>query len=274
MMKAGLMLAAVGWLGAGLCWADFTVVIDPGHGGTPAPGKADSTQEGDGASWNNARSPSGQFLEKDLALSYSLAMKKAFQESPKAKEMGVRVVLTREQDVHLSAMERAAVAVRESADVFLSVHFNAANGVAEGTRVFYVAANHPRWEYMHFVNPYEGRDRKFSELLAQKVAYSLQPFGGKPDKRVVADDARDRRDGLRLLGFVRQDTHLRNAAVALLEVEFLDNPQVEGWLLSDLNRAKAEAAVAGAVVETVCEWAALPAAARDEVQKARKAPGR
>jgi N-acetylmuramoyl-L-alanine amidase len=254
--------------------AQFTVVIDPGHGGMHVAGKSDSTQEGDGASWNNARTATKKLFEKDLTLSYALAVKQAFERSDRARALKIRVVLTREQDVHLSAMERAAVAVRESADVLLSIHFNAANGKAEGTRAFFVSEDHPDWEFMHFTNAYEARDRRFCEMICQHVANALQPFGGKPEKRVVYGDVRDRKDGLRLLGFARQDTHLRNATMGLLEVEFIDNPAVEAWLVSDTNKANVERAAAEGIVSATCDWLSLPPAERDLVPKARKAPGR
>ena len=57
--------ALVLFFGASLVFAGFTVVIDPGHGGTLVPGKSDSSQEGDGASWNNAHSATKKLLEKD-----------------------------------------------------------------------------------------------------------------------------------------------------------------------------------------------------------------
>ena len=254
--------------------AQFVVVVDPGHGGKAIPGKSDSSQEGDGASWNNAKSASGKYLEKDLTLSYAMAIKRAFETSERVRALQIRVVLTREADVHLSAMERAAIAVRESADVLLSVHFNAANGKAEGTRVYYGAADHPNWEYMHFTNSYADRDKRFCQMITDEVAGRLQPFGGKAEKRSVVEDARDRKDGLRILGYTRQDTHMRNAALGLLEVEFIDNPAVDSWLLSDENKPKTEAAVADGVVEAVCKWLEQSPAARDRVEKARKAPGR
>ena len=267
----GMRLGVLAFFCAGtMAIAETVVVIDPGHGGQPSPGKADSSQEGDGASWNNAKSASGRFLEKDLTLHFAQAVERAFRNHPKAKALAVKPVLTRTADVHLSALERAAVAVRESADVFVSIHFNAAGGKAEGTRVFYGASDHPDWEFMHFRNAYEGRDRRFSELLGAKVAAAFQPFGGKPEKMRVQPDSADRKDGFRVLGYVRQDTHLRNTAACLLEVEFIDNPAVEQWLLPDDNRENVVAAFANAVVEGTCEWVALPPAQRDYVEKARK----
>lgn len=256
-------------------WADgFTVVIDPGHGGLPVKGKSDSSQEGDGASWNNATTASGKYLEKDLTLSYALAVQRAFAASAQAQALKIRVVLTRSSDVHLSAMERAAIAVRESADVLLSIHFNAANGKAEGTRVYFGSAEHPNWEYMHFTNAYADRDKRFCQMIADEVALGLQPFGGKPEKRLVVEDSQDRKDGLRILGYTRQDTHMRNAALGLLEVEFIDNPEVDAWLLSDTNKPRTEQAIGDAVVRAICLWLEQPPATRDHVEKARKAPGR
>ena len=180
-----------------LAFAGFTVVIDPGHGGTDVLGKSDSTQEGDGASWNNAYSASRKYMEKELTLSFARAIKQAIEASPQARTLQIRAVLTRDSDVHLSAMERAAVAVRESADVLLSIHFNAANGKAEGTRAFYCAAEHPAWQFMHFTNAYEVRDKRFCEAIASEVARALAPFGGKPEKRLVQSDAGARKDGRR-----------------------------------------------------------------------------
>ena len=99
-------------------------------------------------------------------------------------------------------------------------------------------------------------------------------LGGKPEKRVVVEDVSDRKDGLRILGYARQDTHMRNAALGLLEVEFIDNPTVDGWLLSASNKPKTEQAVGEGVVRAICAWLEQPPATRDYVEKARKAPGR
>jgi N-acetylmuramoyl-L-alanine amidase len=258
-----------------LAHAGPVIVIDPGHGGEYIAGKSDSTQEGDGASYNNTQTASRKYLEKELTLAYAKAVQKALETDEKAKALGVKVVLTRDVDKHLSAMERAAVAVRESAAVFLSIHFNASmNHRAEGTRMFFVSEAHPDWEFMHFTNQYEARDRRFCDMVCTATAGALQPFGGKPQGRMVYGDVRDRKDGLRMLGFARIDTHLHNATMGLLEVEFMDNPAVEAWLLSDENKARAEKATGEAVAKAIVEWLSLPPEQRDHTAKARKAPER
>jgi len=93
--------------------------------------------------------------------------------------------------------------------------------------------------------------------VVKKVATALKPFGGNPAKaKTVGDSKTDGghlKDGIRTLGFARQDTHLYQAVVMLLEVEFIDNPKVSKWLLGDENYVKARDAVAAAVVDAICD---------------------
>ena len=252
------LFLAVSFLFRGGLFAEVVIVIDPGHGGVHQKGKSDGSQEGDGSSWNNAHAAHHGYLEKELALDYSKEIAKALAASPRAQKLQAKAVLTRDDDSHVSSMGRAAVAVENSARVFLSVHFNGSSShTAEGTRGYIVSKEHPHWEYMHFVNPYADRDRAFSELVTKKVATALQPFGANPAKvKTVGDGKHDGghlKDGIRAIGFARQDTHLYQAVVMLLEVEFIDNPKVASWLLSPENRDKARQAVAQAVVESICD---------------------
>jgi N-acetylmuramoyl-L-alanine amidase len=78
------------------------IVIDPGHGGHD-PG---------------AKAP-GQ-TEADLVLDVALKLEKLLAQVP-----GVEVVLTRRTDEFISLQERTAIANRENADLFLSIHANA-----------------------------------------------------------------------------------------------------------------------------------------------------
>ena len=252
MMKKWMLMGLAAATICGPVAGEFTVVIDPGHGGQRMRGVSDGSQEGDGSSHNNATSASGKRLEKDMTLDFSLAAAKALRESPRAKKLGgVRVVLTREDDRHLAAMMRAAIATQNSADVFLSIHFNAFNGRTEGTRGYYCAEEHPRWEYMHFTNPYAKRDRAFSLRVAEEVATALKPLGGSGQAQAFGDD-RLLKDGIRTLGFARLDTHMYNAAVTLLEVEFIDNPKVEAWLTKDYK--KSQEVVGEAIAKAVCDY--------------------
>jgi N-acetylmuramoyl-L-alanine amidase len=81
-----------------------TIVIDPGHGGREV----------------GAVGPNG-LLEKDVTL--AIARKLA---SSLAGAVGARVVLTRDDDSVVSLDQRTALANQYNADLFLSVHVNAA----------------------------------------------------------------------------------------------------------------------------------------------------
>lgn len=78
------------------------IVIDAGHGGH------DPGAQGNG------------IVEKDLVLDIALRLQTLLQEQP-----GVEVVLTRDSDVFIPLEERTAIANREGADLFLSIHANA-----------------------------------------------------------------------------------------------------------------------------------------------------
>jgi N-acetylmuramoyl-L-alanine amidase len=95
-----------------------TVVIDPGHGGANT----------------GAKGPGG-FLEKDLTLAVSVRLARLLRE-----EIGCRVVLTRETDQALSLPERTAIANRERAGLFVSVHANASPPARDGLRDLILSA--------------------------------------------------------------------------------------------------------------------------------------
>lgn len=93
------------------------IVVDPGHGGHD-PG---------------AVGPSG-VQEKDVVLAIGLKLRELLKE-----ELGVDVVMTRSTDVFIPLEERTAIANKVGADLFLSVHANAAtNRAAAGMETYYL----------------------------------------------------------------------------------------------------------------------------------------
>ena len=93
------------------------VVVDPGHGGHD-PG---------------AVGPNG-LQEKDVVLAIGLKLRELFKE-----ELGLDVVMTRSTDVFIPLEERTAIANKVNADLFLSVHANAApNRLASGIETYYL----------------------------------------------------------------------------------------------------------------------------------------
>ena len=90
------------------------IVIDPGHGGR------DPGAQGPG------------YTEAALTLDIALRLEKLL-----AKEPGVEVVLTRRTDEYVGLQERTAIANREEADLFLSIHANASrNRSARGVESY------------------------------------------------------------------------------------------------------------------------------------------
>src|SRR5439155_26393565 len=93
------------------------IVIDPGHGGHD-PG---------------AKGPG--ITEAELVLDIALRLEKL----PLAKAPGVEVFLTRRGDEFVPLQERTAMANRESADLFLSIHANASgNPQARGIETYFL----------------------------------------------------------------------------------------------------------------------------------------
>ena len=85
---------------------ELVIVIDPGHGGKDA-----------GACANRA-------MEKNIILSVALAFGRYVEQNCP----DVRVIYTRKTDVFIPLHERAAIANRNKADVFVSIHTNSLPG--------------------------------------------------------------------------------------------------------------------------------------------------
>jgi len=95
-----------------------TIVIDPGHGGTDA----------------GARGVGGA-LEKDVTLAIGRRVKAALE-----ARLGVRVLLTRDGDREMRVDERTSLANNNKADLFISLHANAAATTGPtGAEVFSLA---------------------------------------------------------------------------------------------------------------------------------------
>jgi len=120
------------------------IVIDPGHGGH------DPGAKGKGVS------------EAELVLDVALRLEALLQ-----KTSGVEVLLTRRTDEFISLQERTAIANREGADLFLSIHANAsANAQARGIETY----------FLNFAN-----NLSAAAVAARENAASGQAMGALPD---------------------------------------------------------------------------------------------
>lgn len=136
------------------------VVIDPGHGGH------DPGAEGK------------SIVEAELVLDIALRVEKLLQKAP-----GTEVILTRRSDEFVPLQERTAIANREGADLFLSIHANAsANPSAHGVETY----------FLNFAS-----NMTAASVAARENAASGQAMGALPDfLRAIAlnnklDESRD-----------------------------------------------------------------------------------
>jgi len=120
------------------------IVIDPGHGGH------DPGAKGKG------------ITEAELVLDVALRLEKLLQKVP-----GVEVILTRRTDDFVPLPERTALANREGADLFLSIHANASTSVqARGIETY----------FLNFAN-----NLSAAAVAARENAASGQVMGALPD---------------------------------------------------------------------------------------------
>jgi N-acetylmuramoyl-L-alanine amidase len=234
--------------------APAIIVIDPGHGGEDAGATgADGT------------------LEKDLTLTYSIALRDALQVAmPEAV-----VVLTRYGDEYPSLEARAQLANRLDADLFLSIHANSATNLnARGVETFFLdprgtapgelvpgrehegpcGVHHEvgvTGDVLAVVLDDLGRDgaQRRSAALAEAVQLRLVQASGALDRGV-------RQGQFRVLRGLR-------APAVVVELGFLSNDSERAQLLSEDYRSL----LVGGLVEAVTDYVAW-----DELMTARLHP--
>jgi N-acetylmuramoyl-L-alanine amidase len=172
------------------------ICIDPGHGGADpgAIGISPFTLE-----------------EKELTLDVSSFLREELASA------GHTVIMTRQQDVFIRLEDRAAIANQASADLFISIHANAAETPEpQGMEVFC------------FPGSVRGRE------LAERVLDSML---------TEFDDHRNR--GVKEANFAV--LRLSGMPAILVECEFLTNPRQLEFLADEGNQRRLAAAIARAV---------------------------
>lgn len=207
----------------------FTLVIDPGHGG------------------HDAGARGAISMEKNINLTVALRFGKYVEQNMPE----VRVIYTRKQDVFIPLHERANIANRANADLFISVHTNAlpAGKVARGFETYTLGMHRAKDNLdvamrensvismeKGFEQTYEGFDPKSSESyiifefiqgknmersvdLARMIQRSVCDSGCRPDK------------GVHQAGFlVLRETSMPSC---LIELGFITTPDEERLLNDD-----------------------------------------
>lgn len=169
-----------------------TIVIDPGHGGRKKVGDS---------SPNNATGPTGT-KEKDVALIIGLKLAQLLI------AQGQTVLLTRDKDVNISLIDRAAIAKNVNAKVFVSIHFNGnIDPSIQGSET-----------WVHSIST------ENSHLLAKSVQQRIVATTGYSDRGVKSK-------GLKVINPIY---HSVDTASCLVEISFLTDPQEENRL-KDIN---------------------------------------
>ena len=188
-----------------------TVVLDPGHGG------ADT----------GVRTADG-LLEKELTLDVARRLRQRLE-----TRLGLRVLLTRDDDRTLGPDERAAFANNNKADLFLSLHGNGALGPAvSGAEVFFLSLDKEGESVRRSANaeavslPALGGSRRVLEIVPWNLAQAahidrsstLAQMLDQELKRHVPMSPRGvQRAGMRVLTGA-------NMPAALVEMAYLTNP--------------------------------------------------
>jgi N-acetylmuramoyl-L-alanine amidase len=210
------------------------IVIDPGHGG------------------HDPGAMGKDVGEAELVLDVSLRLEKLLQKTP-----GIEVVLTRRTDEFVTLQERTAIANREGADLFLSIHANASESpYARGVETY----------FLNFAN-----NLGAAEVAARENAASGQAMAALPDlvKMIALNNKLDESRELativqhamieRLRGVNKslKDLGVKQAPFAVLigaampsvlaEVSFITNTQDAKQLRSSPYRQRIAEALANAV---------------------------
>lgn len=176
------------------------IVIDAGHGGSkPGAIGSNGTQE------------------KTLTLDVARRVAEILNPSHRAE-------LTRREDVDISLSERARIAKRLMADIFVSVHFNSVDNspTTQGTETL----------------TYPGAPASHSRL-AGAVQASLVAALGYRDRGVKTGN----------LTVLNPDLHFGSTACCLCEPSFLSNPQEEDRLASADHRQNIANAIADGITD-------------------------
>lgn len=215
------------------------IVIDPGHGG-------DDT---------GAKGPSG-IAEKDITLSIALKLADALKE-----RMDAEVLLTRTADEFIPLEQRTAFANARRADLFISIHTNAAaNREARGTETFFLSVDATDEDARRVAAFENNADAASGGLVLadgddlRDILLDLASTRSHHDSSTLAEAVH-----MSMLGKAGREgrgvkqahfTVLVGATMpaVLVEVGFISNPSEEKWLSSRKDQEKAARAIADGVV--------------------------
>ena len=207
------------------------VVIDPGHGGKD-PGAVGKTAK-----------------EKDIVLGVALKLGKLI----KKNYPNVKVIYTRETDVFIELNERASIANRNNANLFISIHVNSVDGntSSHGTETFVMGLhkndanlavakreNSVILQEDNYSSKYDGFDPNDPE---SNIIFSLFQNAYSDQSQLLAASVEDEFKTLK-----RFDRGVKQAGFLVLwktampsiltELGFISNPEEEQYLKSEAGQ--------------------------------------
>jgi len=213
-----------------------TIVIDPGHGG--------DEQGTRGA---------GGVLEKDVVLDVARRLRSVLD-----TRLGVRVLLTRDDDRVVPHDERASIANNNKADLFISLHANSSpSKSAKGAEVFYLSLDGLGSEARRMVEspearpvPVLGGGTRDIDLILWDMAQARHLNESAAFAVLVEEELRRR---VEMSPNPIQQAPFRvlvaaNMPAVLVEMGFLSNPEQEGQLTSDDFKNRVVQSLVDAVV--------------------------
>ena len=241
LMLAVMLLALITEVGA----KEFTLVIDAGHGGhdTGAPGKFSK--------------------EKDINLKTALA----FGEYVEKNCPDVKVIYTRKKDVFVELKDRAGIANKAKADLFISIHTDALenNSVARGMTTYTLGMHRAKDNLdvaqrensvilieKNYKETYQGFDPNSAEsyiifefMQDKNMQRSVDLATFIQNKTCQAADRPSR--GVKQAGFlVLRETSMPSC---LVELGFITTPAEEKLLNEDVTRDNIAKGIYNAFVE-------------------------
>ncbi len=205
-----------------------TIVIDAGHGGKD-PGCH-------GAS----------LREKDVCLSIALKLGKSIRENFK----DVKIIYTRKTDVFVELHERAAIANRNKADLFICIHANSGQPKAKGVETYVMGLHKSEANLLvakrensaifmesDYDKNYQDFDGSPEAIIAMSIAQAeyldqSMNFASEIQKQFKKLGRKDR--GVKQAGFLV--LYRTTMPSVLVEAGFLTNKEEEKWLADKQNQ--------------------------------------
>jgi N-acetylmuramoyl-L-alanine amidase len=227
------------------------IVIDPGHGGHDPGAQASG------------------ITEADLTLDVALRVEKLLRKLP-----GVEVVLTRRDNSFIPLQERTAIANRENADLFLSIHANASSvPAARGIETYFLnfATNQGAAAVAARENAASGQSMGSLQDALKAIAFNSKldesrDFAGNIQRELL-EGVKPANKTVKDLGVKQAPFYVLIGAAmpsVLAEISFITNPQEAKLLDSSAYRQRIAQALFDGVRKYQLSLRVAPAIAQQQ----------